>query len=211
MPIRKTISNQAELQNYFKNSSIFLVKNSKITFYDDLILESNICFEGKIFLGKRNKVSNNCKIKDSKIGSNNNIQENTIITDSVIFNYNNIGPFSFIRANSKVGNSNRIGTFVEIARSEIKNYVQISHMSFLGDILLGSKVIIGAGVITANFYKNKRNKTTIGQNTLIGCNTVLIAPIIIGSQVIVAAGSNINFNIGNKKKVIQKKETSIIN
>lgn len=208
MTIKISISNQDELRKYFKNNTLYLDKNSKLTFFKDLKVGSNNRFSGKVIIGKKNKIFDNCTFVNAKIGNYNKIESNSYIKDSKINNSNKIGPFAFIRSDCKIGDFNRVGVFVEIVRASIKHNVQISHQAIIIDISLGNNVIIGAGVCVANYYKNKTNKSIVGRATLIGCNTTIVSPVNIGSDVIIGAGSLINFNVSNKKKILQKRTIS---
>tara|TARA_Y100000996_G_C22337843_1_gene567290 strand:+ start:92 stop:727 length:636 start_codon:yes stop_codon:yes gene_type:complete len=210
MAIKKSISNQSELQSYFKDNTLYLNKKSKLTFYSDLVIGQNITFKGNVEIGKKNIIENNCSFSETFIGNNNNFQQNSIIKNSKISNFNNIGPFTFIRSDTIIRNHNRIGSFIEIVRSKIMNYVQISHQAFLADIFLDNEVIIGAGVAIANYNKNKRHNSLVGKKSLIGCNTVLVAPLKIGSKVIIGSGSCINFDVKNNKTIVQKRITTEI-
>ena len=205
MTIKISISNQDELRKHFKNDKLFLDKNSKLTFFKDLNIGSNNRFIGKVDIGKKNRIFDNCIFENIKIGNNNCIQSNSIIKNSSINNSNIIGPYTYMRSDCKVGNFNRVGVFVELVRAKLKNMVQISHQAIIIDISLSDNVIIGAGVCVANYYKNKTFKSKIGKSTFIGCNSTIVSPVKIGSNVIIGAGSLINFNVLSKKKIIQKR------
>lgn len=198
------IKTDQELKNYFKNNSIVLKSNASLTFKDKIEIGNYIEFDGTNIFGENNKIQNNCSITNVKLGKDNLIKQNCIIENSTIKNFNVFGPFCFLRDFCKIGHLNKIGTFVEIKNSTLLNHNKLAHNIFLGDTSIKSHNIIGAGVITANYSKGKYNNCLIGNNTFIGCNTTIISPVKFGDNIIVGAGSTINFNIEKNTKVIQK-------
>ncbi|MBI4394568.1 MAG: NTP transferase domain-containing protein [Candidatus Omnitrophica bacterium] len=100
-----------------------------------------------------------------------------------------IGPFAKIRAGSKIGDEVVIGSFVEVVRSRVGNKTFVKHLSYLGDARIGQKVNVGAGTITANFDGKRKNKTVVGDRVLLGCDTVLIAPVTVGKGAQTGAGA----------------------
>ncbi len=133
------------------------------------------------------------------------------IEDSVIKEGSVIGPFARLRGKAIIGPMSRIGNFVEIKNSKLKEQVKINHLSYVGDSEIGKSTNIGAGTITCNYDGKQKNKTKIGSNSFIGSNSSLIAPIKIGDNVTLAAGSVFNKNvpsnslsIGRAHQVIKK-------
>lgn len=200
MKKKKTISNQNELFKFTKDHTIKIKNNSKISFIEPLSLDSNIIFEGKITLGKNNKIGPNCFLKNVKIGNNNLIKMSSLIENSSLNNKNIIGPYAFLRDTTKIDDSCIIGAYVEITRSNIKNKSMISHRAFIGDAKIGSNTIIGAGVVFCNynFSSDKKSKSIIGSKCKIGSNSTLIAPLKLKSNSIVPASFKL------KQKLIKK-------
>lgn len=173
------------------------------TYIDDVVqIESgttiypNTAIRGNSIIGKNNIIDMNTIIIDSKIGDNNHVLS-SYIEKSIIENDNIIGPFAHIRSNSYIQNNVVIGNFVEVKNSNIGNNTKSKHLSYLGDANIGTDVNIGAGSITANTTCSSRikNKTIINDNSYIGANSVLIAPVTLNRNCIVAAGSVITKNI----------------
>ncbi len=146
---------------------------------------------------------------DVKIESDTKIYPNTYITGKVnIGTICNIGPFARIRDKADIGNSVRIGNFVEIKNSSIGDYTAISHHVYVGDAIIGKNVNIGCGVITVNYDGKNKYKTVIQDDSFIGCNVNLIAPVNIGSGTVVAAGTTVTTDSGKDDFVIGRvKET----
>lgn len=109
----------------------------------------------------------------------------------------NVGPFAHLRDQTSIGDGCRIGNFVEIKKSNIANKTNVSHLSYVGDADLGSNVNIGAGTITANYNHITKQKfrTTIEDGVSTGSNSVLVAPISLGKEAVVAAGATITKDV----------------
>lgn len=128
--------------------------------------------------------------KGAKIGRDTVIHPFTWIEENVIIGARcEIGPFAKIRAGADIGDEVVIGSFVEVVRTKIGSQTCVKHLTYLGDAVVGKKVNVGAGTITANFNGKTKNKTVIGDGSLIGCDTILIAPVKLGKQVKTGAGA----------------------
>ncbi len=100
-----------------------------------------------------------------------------------------VGPFAHLRPGAELGQSSRVGNFVEIKNSRIGSDCRINHLSYVGDAELGDAVNVGAGTITANYDGVNKHRTVIGSGSKTGANSVLVAPITLGANVTVGAGS----------------------
>ena len=126
----------------------------------------------------------------AKIGIDTVIQPFTFIERDVrIGSHCRIGPFARLRPGTRIEDKVEIGNFTEISRTRVGTRVFMKHFSFLGDASVGADVNIGAGVITANFDGQKKNKTKISAGAFIGSDVVLIAPVKIGKKAVIGAGS----------------------
>ncbi len=172
------ISDQNKLINFFKDDSLRMKKNTKISFTGPLYLHSNILFEGNILIGKNNTIGPNCALKNVNIGNNNTVKMSSFIENSKIYDHNIVGPFAYIRENTNIKNECIIGAYVEITRSTVKKKSYISHRAFIGDAIIGSNTIIGAGTVFCNysFKSNSKQKSIIGPNCKIGSNSCIISP-----------------------------------
>jgi len=130
--------------------------------------------------------------------------ESSYIRDSQIGDYVQIGPFAHIRNQSIIGDYNRIGNFVEIKKSTLGNKVKAAHLSYIGDAEIGHRTNIGCGVITVNYDGKDKQKTVIEENAFIGSNVNLIAPITIGKNSVVAAGSTIDEDVPENSLAIAR-------
>lgn len=187
------IDSQYKLINHFQDISLKMKKNTVITFHNNLQLGSNILFEGKINLGKNNKIDSNCNLKNIIIGDNNHIRMSSLINDTKISNNVIVGPFAFIRDKTKIEKNSIIGAYVEVARSYINQNVYASHRAFIGDASIGKNTIIGAGTVFCNFnfISKKKQKTNVGNDVKIGSNSTIMAPIKIKAKSIIPASSKV--------------------
>ena len=200
----------------FMSSGLTLMDPSRfdcrgnLTFGDDCTIDINVVFEGDNVLGNNVLISPNCIIKDSKIGDNAVILPNSIIENSTIGSSTSIGPFARIRPDTTIGNHSKVGNFVEIKKSSVSNNSKISHLSYVGDSKIGSDVNIGAGVITCNYDGSNKHRTEIKDGAFIGSNSQLVAPVSIGKNATIGAGSTITQNAPDNKLTLSRNKQSTI-
>lgn len=133
---------------------------------------------------------------DVKIGMDTIIRHNTTIKSGVKIGEDcDIGPNAYIRENCVLANKVKVGSFVEIKKAVIDEGSKVPHLSYMGDCEIGKKVNIGCGTITCNYDGVNKNKTKIGNDCFIGSNVNLVAPVKIGDNVLVAAGSTITDDV----------------
>ncbi|MGZ8926950.1 MAG: bifunctional UDP-N-acetylglucosamine diphosphorylase/glucosamine-1-phosphate N-acetyltransferase GlmU [Methylobacter sp.] len=157
----------------------------------DIEIDINVILEGKNSIGSNVKIGANTNIKNSIIGDNVEILANCIIEDAVIGQGSRIGPYARLRPDSVLANDVHIGNFVEIKKSSVAAGSKINHLSYIGDTTVGSKVNIGAGTITCNYDGVNKFRTVIGDGAFIGSNSQLVAPVTIGKNATIGAGSTI--------------------
>lgn len=116
---------------------------------------------------------------------------NSHVNDSVIAARAKIGPFAHLREGNSVGEGSKIGNFVELKKANVGNHTNVGHLSYIGDTTLGNNVNIGAGTITANYdhITKRKERTTLGDGASTGSNSVLVAPVTVQEQAVVAAGT----------------------
>ena len=115
-----------------------------------------------------------------------------------------IGPFARLRPGTILEESSKIGNFVEVKKSKIKKGAKVNHLSYVGDSDIGRNVNIGAGVITCNYDGVNKNKTTIGNNSFVGSNVSLVAPLKVGSNALIGAGSVITKDVSNNTLAVER-------
>ena len=141
-------------------------------------------------------VSNTYIYDDVEIGMDTVIHPNTTIKSGVVIGEDcEIGPNAYIREGCKLANKVKIGSFVEIKKAIIGEGSKVPHLSYMGDCEIGEKCNIGCGTITCNYDGLHKSKTIIGNHSFVGSNTNLVAPVTLGNETFIAAGSTITENV----------------
>lgn len=160
----------------------------------DTVLQPGVLIEGFSEIGEDCLIGPNSHITDSKIGHRTTVHS-SVVTQSAIGEDTAVGPFAHIRPDSEIGNEAKIGNFVEIKKTKLGNQSKVSHLSYIGDAEVGERVNIGCGTITVNYDGKNKFVTTIEDDSFVGCNSNLVAPVKIGQGAYVAAGSTITKNV----------------
>lgn len=147
---------------------------------------------------------------DVKIGIDTIIRPNTTIKSGVIIGENcDIGPNAYIRENCILADKVKVGSFVEIKKAVINEGSKVPHLSYMGDCNIGKKVNIGCGTITCNYDGVNKHQTIIGDDCFIGSNVNLVAPVKIGNNVLVAAGSTITDDVPSDALAIARQRQTV--
>ncbi len=154
----------------------------------DVVIEPQTHLRGKTTIGTGSRIGPGSLIENSQIGANATVAF-SVVSDSTVGSGVRVGPYAHLRGQAMVGDNCRIGNFVEIKKATLGAGTNVAHLSYLGDATLGNKVNVGAGTITANYDGFKKHQTVIGDRTKTGSNSVLVAPVTIGNDVTIAAGS----------------------
>ena len=158
---------------------------------EDVIIDINAVLEGEISLGNRVSIGPNVVLRNVEIGDDTTILANCVIEEAVIGKAACIGPFARIRPEVQLADKTRVGNFVELKKSTVDTGSKINHLSYIGDTSVGSQVNIGAGTITCNYDGANKHRTVIGDRAFIGSDTQLIAPVEVGADATIGAGSTI--------------------
>jgi bifunctional UDP-N-acetylglucosamine pyrophosphorylase/glucosamine-1-phosphate N-acetyltransferase len=137
----------------------------------------------------------NTIIKNARIGNNTKIEAFSHIDGAKIGDDCVIGPYARLREGSLIENLAKVGNFVETKNSKLGKGSKANHLTYLGDTEIGENTNIGAGTITCNYDGKNKNKTNIGDSSFVGSNSALVAPVTIGSNATVAAGSVITKDV----------------
>lgn len=173
-----------------------------ITAGRDLVIDINCVFEGDVELGDGVVIEPNCVIINSKIGNNTRIKANSHIEEALIAEDCDIGPFARLRPGTRLASGAKIGNFVETKKAVIGEGSKVNHLSYIGDTTIGKKANIGAGTITCNYDGVNKFKTEIGDGAFVGSNSALVAPVKIGHQATVAAGSVITSDVADTELAV---------
>jgi len=184
---------QNKLRNRFLKAGVNMMGPETIFFSNDTKIGKNVTIEPYVIIGSKVKIGNEVVIKSF-----------SHLESCVIENKVEIGPYSRIRPNTILKEGSKIGNFVEVKKSIVGKKSKINHLSYIGDSEIGKSVNIGAGTITCNYDGVKKNKTKIKDMVFIGSNSSLVAPIIIGKESVVGAGSVITKNVKKKSLALTR-------
>ena len=168
----------------------------------DTIIYPNTFIEGNTEIGEECLIESGCHIRESKIGSNVTIRWASVINGSIIKDRALVGPFAHIRPESEIGEDSRIGNFVEVKKTFFGKGSKASHLTYLGDTIVGTGVNVGAGTITCNYDGVSKHQTIIEDDAFIGSNTELVAPVRVGREALIGAGSTITRDVPPKSLAI---------
>lgn len=196
----------ATLERYYQQDLVKRLAYSGVTIMDparldirgpvnidqDVIIDVNVVMEGKISIGRGTKIGPNVILKDVVIGNNVEIHAHSVIEGAHIHEECSIGPFARIRPGTEIAKKAKVGNFVEMKKTKLGVGSKANHLSYLGDAIIGKEVNVGAGTITCNYDGVNKWHTHIGDYAFIGSNTSLVAPIKIGANATIGAGSTIS-------------------
>jgi len=200
---------QTRVKDAWMKAGVTIINPDSITIDETVELQPDVIIEPQTHLRGETKIGSGAKVGPGSLIENSQLGENvtvlySVVSDSVVKDNTRIGPYAHLRGQAEVGEACRIGNFVEVKKSKIGDRTNAAHLSYLGDATLGNQVNIGCGTITANYDGVKKHPTIIGDRTKTGSNSVLIAPITLGEDVTVAAGSVITKDVPDDSLVIAR-------
>ena len=154
----------------------------------------NTMIEGATVIGAGSFIGPNTWIKDCEIGDECRVFMSHM-ERAKMARGSRVGPFSNLRPQADLKEQTKIGNFVEVKNAVLGPSVSVSHLTYLGDAEVGEKTNIGAGTITCNYDGYTKSRTIIGANSFIGSNSTLVAPVVIGDDAFVAAGSVVSQDV----------------
>ncbi len=157
----------------------------------DVFIDVNVVIAGQVTLEDGVQIGSNCVLKDCQIGKHTKVHANSVIEGAVIGQENEIGPFARLRPGTTLSNGCKIGNFVETKKAIFGEGSKASHLAYMGDVSVGSNVNIGAGTITCNYDGVNKHQTIIKDGAFIGSDTQLVAPVTVGENATIGAGSTI--------------------
>ena len=180
----KQINLQKKIRKKFIKQGVKMIDPDTVYFSKDTKIGKNVTIEPFVVIGSKVKIKNNVKILSFSHIEGVEINENV-----------SVGPFCRLRPGTILEKNSKIGNFVEIKKSKVKKNSKVSHLSYIGDTIIGKSANIGAGTITCNYDGIKKSKTVIGDNSFVGSNSSLVAPVKIGRNSTIGAGSVITQNV----------------
>jgi len=200
---------QRRIQSKWLLAGVTLINPASITIDETVELQPDVIIEPQTHLRGKTVIKSGSRIGPGSLIENSDLGENvtvlySVVTDSMIQNNTRIGPYAHLRGHANVGVGCRIGNFVELKNTQLGDRTNVSHLSYLGDTTAGTQVNVGAGTITANYDGVNKHRTIIGDRTKTGSNSVLVAPITIGNDVYIAAGSTVTKDVADDALVIAR-------
>jgi bifunctional UDP-N-acetylglucosamine pyrophosphorylase/glucosamine-1-phosphate N-acetyltransferase len=200
---------QTRIKEEWMAAGVTMIDPDSITIDDlvrietDVIIEPQTHLRGNSVIQSGSRIGPGSLIENSQIGENSTVMF-SVVSDSVVQANSRVGPYAHLRGHSEVGQGCRVGNFVELKNAELGERTNVAHLSYLGDATLGNRVNVGAGTITANYDGVKKHRTEIGDRTKTGSNSVLVAPVTLGADVTVAAGSVVTEDVPDDALVIAR-------
>jgi bifunctional UDP-N-acetylglucosamine pyrophosphorylase / glucosamine-1-phosphate N-acetyltransferase len=200
----------AEFENLIRRSAIRrLMIESGVTFIDpshayispeaqigrDTIIHPNVTIEGKTVIGDGCVIRAGARITNSRLGDNVTVKDHSVIVDSQIESNCSVGPFAHLRMNALLEEKATVGNFVEVKKSRLKRGAKAMHLTYLGDATIGERTNIGAGTVTCNYDGVNKHETIIEDDVKIGSDTMLVAPVRVGTRSKTGAGSVITRDV----------------
>lgn len=170
----------------------------------DVYIDANCVLSGKVWIGDGASIGPGVVLSNARIGACARVRAYCVIEDAVVDNDAVVGPFAHVRPGSRIGSGAHVGNFVELKNTTLGKGSKANHLSYLGDARIGTDVNIGAGVITCNYDGAAKHSTEIGDGAFIGSDCPLVAPVRIGEQATVGAGSTITEDVPPGKLVVAR-------
>ncbi len=145
-------------------------------------------------IGSNCVIGPNCVLQQAFVGDGTTINQ-TQMTESRVGKNSTVGPFCWIRPGCDIGSNVRLGDFVELKKAVIGNGTKVSHLTYIGDAEFGERINVGCGTVVVNYDGKGKYKTTVGDDSFIGCNVNLVSPVHVGSDTFIAAGSTITDDV----------------
>ena len=188
-------NSQINLRNKFLKSGVKMIGPETIFFSSDTQIGKNVTIEPYVVIGSKVKIGNDVLIKSF-----------SHLESCQVENKVEIGPYARIRPNTILKEGSKVGNFVEVKKSVIGKKSKVNHLTYIGDSKIGKSLNVGAVTITCNYDGKKKYVTNIKDKVFIGSNSSLVAPITIGEESTVGAGSVITRNVKKKTLALTRSE-----
>jgi bifunctional UDP-N-acetylglucosamine pyrophosphorylase/glucosamine-1-phosphate N-acetyltransferase len=157
----------------------------------DAVLEPGVRLRGRTRIGAGCRIGQGSILQDAVLGDGVLVRPYTLVEEATVGAGSILGPFARLRPGTELAEGVHVGNFVETKKARIGRGSKANHLTYLGDAVIGAGVNVGAGTITCNYDGEKKHETRIGDGAFIGSDSILVAPIQIGAEAYVAAGSTL--------------------
>ncbi|WP_260511899.1 bifunctional UDP-N-acetylglucosamine diphosphorylase/glucosamine-1-phosphate N-acetyltransferase GlmU [Coxiella burnetii] len=170
----------------------FDARGENIEIAPDVVIDVNVILEGNVQLDRNVRIGPNVILKNTTVGENTEIHANSVIEAAVIKANCSVGPFARLRPGSVLEEGAKVGNFVEMKKTTLGRGSKANHLTYLGDTIIGKNVNVGAGTITCNYDGANKWQTKIEDGAFIGSNVALVAPLTVGKNATIGAGSTLS-------------------
>lgn len=178
--------------------------NGKVVVGKDVVIDINVILEGDVELGDGVVIGPNCVIKNSTLAAGTRVEAFSHIDDALVAESCVIGPYARLRPGANLANQVKVGNFCEVKKANIGEGSKVNHLTYIGDAEIGKDVNIGAGTITCNYDGVNKFKTEISDGAFIGSNSSLVAPVKVGNNATVAAGSTVTKEVEDENLAVAR-------
>jgi bifunctional UDP-N-acetylglucosamine pyrophosphorylase / glucosamine-1-phosphate N-acetyltransferase len=175
-----------------------------LTVGNDVSIDVNCVFEGNVVLGNNVRIGPNCVLQNCQIADGAVIEAFSIVQEAIVGEHCQVGPYARLRPGAEMAEGAKVGNFVEMKKTYLGKGSKANHLTYLGDTTVGEGANIGAGTITCNYDGVNKSKTVIGDGAFIGSNSSLVAPVEIGAQATVGAGSVLTKTVADGELAIAR-------
>ncbi|NVN89052.1 MAG: bifunctional UDP-N-acetylglucosamine diphosphorylase/glucosamine-1-phosphate N-acetyltransferase GlmU [Desulfuromonadales bacterium] len=161
----------------------------------DTVIHPNCSITGRTIIGNGCLIESGVSISGCRMGDGCHIKAGSVLEDSELFNSVSVGPMAHLRPGNVLKDRVKIGNFVETKKIVMGEGSKASHLTYLGDAEIGRDVNIGCGTITCNYDGVNKHRTVIGDNVFIGSDVQLVAPVTVGQNALVAAGTTVTRDV----------------
>lgn len=167
---------------------------ANVTIGRGTVIDGGCRITGNTVIGENCMLTGSCRLHNVQLGSGVMV-ERSVMEDCSVADGTRVGPFAFLRPNTHVGQGCRIGDFVELKNSNIGDGTKVSHLTYVGDSDLGKDINLGCGTVFSNYDGKRKFRCSVGDHAFIGCNTNLVAPVNVGDEAYIAAGSTVTEDV----------------
>lgn len=166
-----------------------------VTIGADAVLEPFVALLGASSVGEGTWIGQGCVLRDTRLGRNVTLKPYCVAEGARVEDGAFVGPFARLREGTVLGPSVHIGNFVETKKAILGEGAKANHLTYLGDVEIGERTNVGAGVITCNYDGFSKHRTTIGKDVFVGSDVQLVAPVSVGDGAIIGAGTTVTADI----------------
>jgi len=176
----------------------------ELTIGNDVLIDVNVVFIGKVTLGSHVSIGPGCVITDATIADGAQIYAHSVIDQASVGPNAQVGPFARLRPGTQLAANTKVGNFVETKKTIVGEGSKINHLSYVGDATLGTDVNVGAGTITCNYDGANKYQTVLGDGVFVGSNSSLVAPVTVAAGATIGAGSTITKDVPEQQLAVAR-------